>query len=66
MMGYFPAYDPKFIVLLYLYDPRNAGPMLSSGTVAFTLSDLATFLVNYYQVPPDRVSPGTARKTVVG
>jgi cell division protein FtsI/penicillin-binding protein 2 len=66
MMGYFPAYDPKFIVLLYLYDPRNAGPSLSSGTVAFTLSDLATFLVNYYQVPPDRVSPGTARKTVVG
>ncbi|MBP7804619.1 MAG: penicillin-binding protein 2 [Candidatus Pacebacteria bacterium] len=54
MMGYFPAYEPKFIVLLYLYNPRNAGPALSSGTVAYVLSDVANFLLNYYQVPPDR------------
>ena len=59
MMGYFPANDPKFIVLLYLYNPQNAGPLLSSGTVAFTLSNIANFLLNYYQIPPDRLAPGT-------
>lgn len=57
MVGYFPAYEPKFIVLLYLYNPKNAGPLLSSGTVAFTLSDVANFLLNYYQIPPDRTPP---------
>lgn len=61
MMGYFPAYNPRFIVLLYLYNPRNAGPALSSGTVAYTLADVTNFLVNYYQIPPDRQA-GTIKK----
>ena len=61
MMGYFPAYDPKFIVLLYLYNPKNAGSALSSGTVAFVLADVANFLVNYYQIPPDRTIPSAAK-----
>jgi len=55
MVGYFPAYDPKFIVLLYLYNPKNSGSLFSSGTVAYTLSTVANFLLNYYQVPPDRI-----------
>lgn len=62
MVGYFPAYDPKFIVLIYLYNPRNAGTLFSSGTVAYTMSDIANFILNYYQVPPDRTSPPVAKK----
>ncbi len=54
-MGYFPAYDPQFIVLLYLVDPK--GVTYSGSTVAYTFYDLSKFLLTYYQVPPDRAAP---------
>lgn len=52
MLGYFPAYDPQFVVLLYIKNPK--GTAFSSGTVAYTFADIANYLLNYYQVPPDR------------
>ncbi len=54
-VGYFPAYDPEFIVLLYLVDPR--GVTYSGSTVAYTFYDLTKFLLTYYQIPPDRAAP---------
>ncbi|MES2315691.1 MAG: penicillin-binding protein 2 [Patescibacteria group bacterium] len=50
--GYFPAYDPKFVVLLYAVNPK--GVLYSSETWADPFLDTTKFLLNYYEVPPDR------------
>lgn len=50
--GYFPAYDPKFIVLLYAVNPR--GTRYAVETWADPFLEITKFLLNYYEVPPDR------------
>ncbi len=50
--GYFPAYDPKFIILLYTREPK--GVQYASETLTTPFIDLTHFLINYYDIPPDR------------
>ena len=50
--GYFPAHQPKFIVFLFSIEPQ--GQKYASATLAHPFKDLATFLINYYDIPPDR------------
>ncbi len=50
--GYFPAHDPKFIIFLYAIDPR--GVLYASQTWTEPFLDITKFLLNYYEVPPDR------------
>lgn len=51
--GYFPAHDPKFIILLYTLDPK-VGNLFAADTLALPFFDLSKFLINYYEIPPDR------------
>lgn len=52
-MAYFPANQPKFIVFFYNQYPKN-GVQFSSETLLPPFIDLAKFLINYYDLPPDR------------
>jgi stage V sporulation protein D (sporulation-specific penicillin-binding protein) len=50
--GYLPAYNPQFLVFMYTVYPK--GVQFSSETLAPAFIDLTKFLINYYQIPPDR------------
>jgi len=50
--GYFPAYDPKFIIFLYAINPK--GVPYAATTWSDPFLDITKFLLNYYNVPPDR------------
>ncbi len=50
--GYFPAYDPQFLVFMYTVEPK--GVRYASETLTEPFMDIANFLINYYDVPPDR------------
>jgi cell division protein FtsI (penicillin-binding protein 3)/stage V sporulation protein D (sporulation-specific penicillin-binding protein) len=51
-VGFFPSYNPRFIILLYTHDPK--GVQYASETLDGTFLDLLHFLIDYYAVPPDR------------
>ncbi len=51
--GYFPAYNARFLVLIYMIDPKN-GARFSSETLSLPFVNVTKFLLNYYEVPPDR------------
>lgn len=50
--GYFPAYNPKFLVFLFHTYPKNV--RYASETLTDPFLNITKFLINYYQIPPDR------------
>ena len=50
--GYFPAYEPKFIIFLYAINPKGVQYAATTWTDPFL--DITKFLLNYYEIPPDR------------
>src|SRR3989344_1234325 len=50
--GYFPAYEPEFIVFLYAINPKSV--QYAATTWSDTFVDITKFLLNYYNIPPDR------------
>ncbi|MFH1454988.1 MAG: penicillin-binding protein 2 [bacterium] len=50
--GYFPAYNPRFLIFLYTLEPKNID--YASQTLTEPFFDITKFLINYYEIPPDR------------
>lgn len=51
-VGFFPSYNPRFIILLYTNDPQHV--TYASDTLSPSFLDLVHFLIDYYAIPPDR------------
>jgi len=50
-VGYAPAYNPKFLIFLKMEKPK--GIIYASDSLAPAFSDLAQYILNYYELPPD-------------
>ncbi len=52
-IGFGPTTNPRFVILFKLVRP--AGAPLAGQTVVPAFRELAQFLINYYNIPPDRI-----------
>lgn len=52
MIGFFPATNPKYVLYLYDYYPKNI--LYSIQTLGDPFFSMVQFLTNYYNIPPDR------------
>jgi len=50
--GYAPSFDPKFLIVLFLERPEGVKYASHSLTPAFM--EIMKFIINYYEIPPDR------------
>ena len=50
--GFFPAYNARFLVFFYQVYPKGA--QFASQTLTHAYDEMAGFLINYYDIPPDR------------
>lgn len=50
--GYFPSYEPRFLIFLYTYYPKNV--QFASETLTDSFMNLTKFVINYYNIQPDR------------
>ncbi len=56
-VGFAPASNPRFIILVKLNEPE--GNPVAGLTVVPAFRDLAQFILNYLNIPPDRIGDGT-------
>lgn len=52
--GYFPAYNPTFLVFFFAVEP--VGAQYASETWTGPFMDVTKFLTTYYAIPPDRAT----------
>lgn len=51
-VGFAPAYNPKFVILIKLDRPQ--GIRFAADSLSPTFRDITSFLLNYYNLPPNR------------
>ncbi len=51
-IGFAPAYNPQFIIFLKMENPR--GIEFASESLAPVFGELAQYLFNYYEIPPEQ------------
>lgn len=51
-LGFAPASNPKFVILIKMDRPK--GITFAADSLSPTFREIATFLLNYYKVPPTR------------
>lgn len=50
--GFGPINEPKFVILIKYDYPKTS--IWGSSTAAFTFKEIATYLFDYYNIPPDK------------
>lgn len=51
-LGFAPAYDPKFVILIKIDRPH--GIAFAADSLSPSFREVAQFLINYYKIPPTR------------
>ena len=51
-MGFAPGYSPKFVILIKMDKPK--GVTYASDSLSPTYREIASFLINYFNIPPTR------------
>ncbi len=51
-IGFFPAFDPEFVMLIKLDNPK--GIRFAADSIAPVFGELAEYVLNYYEIPPSR------------
>jgi len=49
-VGFFPAFNPQFLILIKLNNPKTKTAEYSAVPI---FHDLAEYIIHYYQIPPD-------------
>ncbi|GAG18115.1 unnamed protein product, partial [marine sediment metagenome] len=50
--GFFPAFDPEFLILVKLDNPQKI--RFAADSVAPVFGEIAEYILNYYEIPPTR------------
>ena len=49
-IGFVPAFDPKFLILVKLDNPET---QIAGASTTLVAHDLIKYIIDYYQIPPD-------------
>lgn len=50
--GFFPAFEPKFLILIKVDNPK--GIPFASESIVPIFREIAEYIINYYEIPPTR------------